>query len=72
MDRVEQSTVPVSFALVHVRECVVVLALLHAPCCGTAEVVFVCTLVAVHVVIFTIRVHTHAHVCVPDLIIMSP
>ncbi len=41
------------------RECVVVLALLGLVV-AQQELCFVCTLVAVHVVIFTKRGHTHA------------
>ncbi len=42
--RVERTSNSVGFALVHVWECIVVLALLCAPCCSIAGVVFVCTL----------------------------
>ncbi len=56
------------------RECIVVLTLLRLVVALTAEVVFVCTLVAVHGVLFTIHihVHTHVHVCVPVPDLMPP
>ncbi len=59
VDRVERTSKTVSFALVHVRGVRCCIGTIE-PCCGTAEVVFVCTLVAVHV----IRYLPYAHTCI--------